>query len=81
MPPKGRNTKKQGGERRGSANPPALGFESKTKQKTLRESLQDTTIYVPLQGSPEQEIELLKILFPRTFKVFKNQKIRIKVIR
>ena len=81
MPPKGRNTKKKGGERRGYTNPLALGFASKTKQKTLRESLQDTTIYVPLQGSPQQEIELLKILFPRTYKAYDNQKTRNKVIR
>ena len=81
MPPKGRSTKKQGGQRKGYTNPAVLGFESKTKQKTLRESLRETTIYVPLQSSPEQEIELLKILFPRTYTVFKNQNSRNKFIR
>ena len=82
MPPKGKNTKKKGGERKGYTNPPAKGFASKTKQKTLRESLQDTSVYIPLQGSPQQELELLKILFPSTFKAYEKQKKpRNKIIR
>ena len=82
MPPsKGKIIKKKGGEYRGYTNPPFPDFSSKTKQKTLKESIHDPKNYTPLQGSPQEEIELLKILFPCTHKAYDKQNSQNKCIQ
>ena len=39
------------------------GFTSKTKQLTIKESILDPTKFQPVQGSPQEEIELFKTFF------------------
>ena len=81
LPSKGRNPKKKSGKCGGYTNPPAPGFASKTKQKTLQKSIHDPKNYISLQGSPQEELELLKTLFPPTHKAKDDQNSRSKCIQ
>ena len=61
---KGRNPQKKVGIRGDFHNPAFPGYASNTKQLKLEESFLDESEYKPLQGTPEEEIDLLRSLSP-----------------
>ena len=54
-------------------NPAFPGYASTTKQRKLEESFLDKSNYKPLQGTPEDEIDLLRSLFPPTWAGWQNR--------
>ena len=54
-------------------NPAFPGYASSTRQLQLEESFLDESQYTPLQGTPEEEIDLLRSLFPPTWAAYSNR--------
>ena len=73
MPYPKRNPQKKVGIRGDFHNPAFPGYASTTKQLLLEESFLDEADYKPLQGTPEEEIDLLRSLFPPTWAGWQNR--------